>query len=1165
MKAIIRWAINNSPAMNVLMVAVLIIGAISAVSLRREQFPQFELEVILVSVPYPGASPEEVESGICLKIEEAVQALEGIKKITSISTEGIGSVIIELKSNVPDVQKTLNDVRSEVDRITTFPLLAEDPDIRQITMQKPAIRIGVIGLDDPSPNAEWRLREAAEKVRDDLLQLPGISQVEINGAKDFQIDIEISEKTLRKYGLTLKQVAEIIRRENLELPGGRLRTQSQEILLRGKNKQTTGKSISTIPLITLPSGVVLTVGDLGKVKDDFADTTSIHRINGKPGMVISVSATSQEDLLSASEQARNYAKKQKMPAGLRLEFWEDHSVEVNGRLTLLTKNGLQGLVLVFFVLAIFLEIRLAFWVAMGIPFSILAACAVLLMMGESLNMLSMFSFLMALGIVVDDAIVIGENIYAHRQQGKGRLQAAIEGTTEVVPSVIASVGTTTIAFIPMLYVTGVMGKFFAVLPVAMIAMLLASLFESAFILPCHLSHEHHEKDDTEKKKRLFGFIPRHLFSMHWLVASLLFVITFFLSHAKNYSGNSVLLASVVAVGGYCFLQLLFPSKGVLSASQNVNKLSSRFLQFVIQRLYLPLLKRSLQFPTMTLSVAVGILILSVGILKGGIVPWNFFPKSDANNIQARITFPDGTPSAITNAATKKIEETIYQLNQHYKKEGDEILRVVYRAVGSVTATNSMNQNERTNGSHIGTVRVELTNTEDRTVSSLEIIDRWRKMTGNIPGAESIQFNNLAMTPGGSPIEFKLLADAKLMPELEAAIEECKEKLSQSTGVFDVTDDSHPGKWEFQMTVKEKAKSMNISLQEIAGTVRSSYYGEEVMRLQRGRHEVKLMVRYPSSERRSLADFENIRVRAEDGVERPLTELVHVNVQRGYSEINRVNQKRSITVMADVDESQKVNGKKANASDIMKEFQKTFLPALLKKYPGISYRKEGKMEQTAESVSSLFYGFGIAMIAMYVLLTVEFRSYIQPLLVLMIIPFGIIGAIVGHIILQIPLTLFSVLGLVALSGVVVNDSIVLMDFINMRIKEGVPLTQALFDAGERRFRPVLLTSITTIAGLFPILFETSMQAQFLIPMATSLSFGLLLATLLVLILVPTLFMIYAKTIMPSVLVIESNEFHLETGKTVPQKQVPIFSLQNGDITSDDSTEESEQQSEVSSTR
>lgn len=1046
MKELIRSSIRNAPAMNTLMIGILLLGTVCFSMMRREVFPEFQLEIVLVSVPYPGASPEEIERGICQKIEEAVQTIAGIKKMTSVASENAGSVILELNADVKDVQRLVSEVRSEVDRIPSFPDLAEDPEVQQVTFREAAINVSVIAPDSEDPPNRLELRAVAEQVRDNLLLLPTVSQVNIKGALDYQIDIELDEDTLRKHGLSLPQVAEIVRRENLELPAGKIKSEGQEVLVRGKNKRLIGREIAELPLVTDPGGVVLTIDDLGTVSDEFTDGTAITETNGRPSLFLEVQRTSSEDLLKIAEEVHGYSDNAKLPEGYEVIAWGDRSTDVRDRLDMLVENGAMGLLLVFLVLAVFLELRLAFWVAMGIPIAMLGAGGILLAFGQTLNMLSMFAFLMALGIVVDDAIVVGENIYAHRQMGKSFLNAAIEGTYEVIPSVMASVTTTIIAFCPLLFVSGVMGKFIAVMPLAVIAMLVISLFESMFILPCHLAH-----------------------------------------------GDSL----VFRIMDFFF----YPLRGIVKLFERINRATAAMLERFIDTMYTPVLKVAVANPWTVMSIAAALLLVTVGLVNAGFVPFIIFPKTDANYLVAKITFPDGTPSTVTDAATQRMVEEFEKINQQF----DNVAKIVYRGVGTVENQGGGPGGQVSSGSHVGSITVELVESAQREVTSDELNSLWREAVDEIAGVEALTYGSLSMGPQGKPIEFKLLADPGSESYLEAAVEECKAKLGEYAGVNDIDDDSRPGKWEFQVGVKDRARALGVSSQDLANTIRASYYGSEVMRLQRGRHEVKLMVRYPPEQRRSLADLEEIRIRTgrdgQPGAELPITELADIKVVRGYNEINRLNQKRSITITADVDEDV------ANARETVADLQAGFMPELLARYPGLSVNWEGQQEQTQESVQSLFIATAVALVVMFALLTFEFTSYVQPLIILAIIPFGVIGAILGHMVLGLPLTLFSFFGLVALTGVVVNDSIVLIDFINARVRSGVPAQEAVVEAGRRRFRPVLLTSATTVAGLVPILLERSLQAQILIPMATSLAFGLLLATLLVLILVPTLYRIY----------------------------------------------------------
>ncbi|WP_442506200.1 efflux RND transporter permease subunit [Novipirellula sp. SH528] len=1065
MKRFIGWAIKNSPGMNVLMLALMLVGGISLWKMRREVFPEFELEVVMVTVPYPGATPQDTEEAICQKIEEAIRAIDGIKKVTSIAQEGSGYVLAELRSDVKDVQKVMSEIDREVNRIPSFPVLAEDPQIQQITFREAAIRVGVVGPDDRSREAELRLREVAEEVRDDLLQINAVSSASIMGSRDYQIDVEIPEATLRSYGLSLSQVASILRDRNVELPGGLLKSEGQEVLLRAKNKGRIGEEIAKLPLVTQPNGVVLTVADLGVVKDEFADVTATGEINGEPAMVVNVERTKSEDLLAMVDAVYEYVELKELPEGYRFEIWGDSSKDVRDRLSLLLRNGAQGLFLVFLVLALFLEIRLAVWVALGIPISILGAGAMLSWGDQTLNMLSLFSFLVALGIVVDDAIVIGENIYSHQQMGKSLLDAAIDGATEVLPSVAASVTTTVIAFSPMFFVSGVMGKFMAVIPFAVIAMLLISLWESTFVLPCHLAHRHH--------------------GVFRVISVVMYPLRPF--------GLVLGWASVRATQG---------------------------MDWVCTRFYVPTLKFSLRYPPFMIAVAIAMFLITIGMVRGGIVKSILFPKSDNNFLQATVVFPDGTSASETDRATQAMEEAIRRVSirvaerravetgisasEIYEQPVDKVtgpVRLTYRENGKITNTQGPMGGNGGGGSHLGQVFVELFDTEIRDIHSDLLLSMWREEVGELAGVEKINYGSVGVGPSGKPIEFKLLAQSENVDQLLAATEAIKSRLADFSGVYDIADDNTPGKWEFQFKVKDRALATGVTPMDLGDTVRNAYFGAEVMRLQRGRHEVKLMVRHPEEERNSLVDFREIRVRTADGKQSPITELADVELKRGFSEINRVDQMRSVTISADLDETT------ANADLIIGELQADFVPQLLTQYPAVSLRWEGQREQSNESVGSLMVGFGIAIVCMFVLLVLQFRSYVQPLLILAIVPFGMIGAVWGHAILGLPLTLFSMFGLVALAGVVVNDSIVLIDFINSRVRAGVPPRIALIESGERRFRPIMLTSLTTIAGLLPLLMEKSFQAQLLIPMAASLAFGLMLATSLVLLLIPVFYLIY----------------------------------------------------------
>ncbi len=1090
MRSIVKWAIKNSPAMNTILIASLIVGTISMVIMRREVFPAFALEVVLVSVPFPGSTPEEVEDGICQKIESAVFNVEGVKKMTSVAKEGFGFVVLELNSNVKDVQKVLNEVRSQIQQIQAFlPPRAEDPEVKQIVFRQPAISVGVIGpeLSDAAPRdgpealeRERQLRQLAEDVRQDILNLRArpptnpvrhffaplfqpkglaITSAEIAGSRPYEIAIEVSEDKLREFDISLRQFSQAVRQQNINVPGGKMETANQELLLRGDNKREIGAGIAQLPVITRPSGDVVTVGEMAEVIDGFEETTAVNLINGREGLVIEISKTNEEDLFTVVEAVKGYVAERKVPHGYELKVWGDVSVDVKDRIDLLSRNGIQGLILVFIVLAIFLELRLAFWVAMGIPISILGAGFVLLAFDQTLNMLSMFAFLMALGIVVDDAIVVGENIYIKRQAGMPYLQAAIEGTVEVLPSVAASVTTTIIAFMPLFYVVGVMGKFISIMPLAVIAMLVISLLESTFVLPAHLAH-----DDN-------------------------------------------LFTKIIGLVFYIF-------KPVVVVLAWVNQRASAGLAWVIDRLYSPLLYYCLNNKPVVVCSMLGGIAMMIGLGAAGFLQIGFFPKLDGRKISATLAFPNGTAGDFAQDAAADLRDAFLELDREIQKTATpnfpdghpSVVDNLYEKVGE-SGDPLRGPTGVTNGSHVATVSVLLTQPGDRDITVRQMIARWRDKVKKISGTEALKFDAQSMGPGGSAIEFKILSDDKSVEYIEQAIEESKAYLATQVGVIDIEDDARMGKWELNLRLTEEGQASGLDEAAVAETIRAAYFGDEVMRLQRGRHEVKLMVRYPRDARVSMDGLNDLRIRDSQGVERPLVEVAEITFKQKVAEINRLNQRRSVTVVADVDKT------KANAAKIIAEMRASFVPELLERYKSsyganLSFNWEGEQQQTQESITSILTGFGVALLCMYVLLTLEFRSYIQPLIIMAIIPFAWAGAFLGHAIFGMEVTLFSLFGMIALTGVVVNDSIVLVDFINARVRGGTPLFEALMSAGKRRFRPILLTSMTTIAGLFPMLLETSLQAQVLIPMAISLIFGLLFGTLLILVLVPVFYDIYA---------------------------------------------------------
>ena len=1036
MKAVARWSIEHRVTVNLLMVLVIIVGVMSLFRMKREVFPYFSLDMVSIQVFYLGASPEEVEEGIIVKIEEKIQSVEGIKRIVSTAREGAGTVILELNEDVDDVQKVVDEVKTLVDSIDTFPEESETPLVQEVTIKEEAINLAVFG--DVS---EFALRRVAEKVRDDLLSFKSISQVNLAGIRDYEISVEISEEDLRRYGLTFDQVAAALKTGSLDLPGGVIKTAGGEVLIRSKGQRYTGREFETIPLITLVNGTIVSLGDVARIVDGFKESDQKGRFNGKPAALVQIRKTRDEDMVGIARTVHAYVQENRhaLPSNISIAPWGDLSLLVQDRIDLLKRNGVQGIVLVFLSLALFLRIGLAFWVALGIPISFMAAFFVLHYLGASINMISLFAFIMTLGILVDDAIIIGENIYAHYERGKKPLEAIIDGTGEVGVPVIMAVSTSIVAFMPLLYVSGIMGKFIMILPTAVIVILAVSLFEAFVILPAHLA-ESLERDyhKTVDRKR---WHTRLLDRIH------------------------------------------------------------RGLQHTIQHIYGPALKWVLINRYFTFASGVGVLIMILGLVAGGHVPFVLHPKGDTNYIQAELSYPLGTPVSITEATIKRIENAVPLLNRELsgtETKDKEIVLYSFSLVGTI-ARRGFEGPEI--GGHAGQIFLELLPSEERSITANEVLNRWRNLVGEIPGAERVIFATLTGGPGGNPIEIQLIGNNFI--DLKRAAEELKAEIARYQGTFDITDNFKPGKTEIKLRAKEAARPLGITLADLARQVRQAFYGDEAVRIQRGRDDVKVMVRYSEPERRTLGTIEEMRIRTPKGEEVPFSEVAEIVYGRGYSVINRIDRNRQITVISDLDEDV------ANAERIIGELNSSFLPDLIRRYPGIRYTFEGQKQRTNESVTSLLEGFAIAILGIYLLLATQFRYYVQPVVVMVALPFGIVGAILGHLVMGLSLTLLSLFGVVALSGIVVNDSIIMLDFINRAIRKGVPLMQAVEESGKARFRAVILTSLTTIAGLLPLLLERSFQAQFLIPMAVSIAFGLMVATVLTLLFVPTLYLIVAE--------------------------------------------------------
>ncbi|MFC1815516.1 efflux RND transporter permease subunit [Thermodesulfobacteriota bacterium] len=1032
MKFLGNWSIHNRVTVNLIMVFIIVAGLFSVLRMRREMFPQFALDMINISVGYPGSSPEEVEEGICIKIEERIKGIEGISRTFSNAYEGRGSVTVELDTGA-DGQNILDEIKAEVDRIDTFPDEAEEPVVTEIINRNPAISVAIYG--DAS---EKRFHQIGEKIRDDLIDTGPISLAELVGVRDYEIAVEISEENLRRFGISFDHIVDTIRTGSIDLPGGAIKTSQGEILVRSKGQLYSGNEFEDLPLITLKDGAVIRLGQVATVTDGFEDVDVKTRFNGKPAVLVQVNRTNSEDVIEISKVVRNYVRTHthKMPQGVNLAIWFDLSTLVRDRINLLLRNGTQGMILVFITLALFLNLRLAFWVAMGIPVSFLGAFMVLEASGATINMISLFAFIMTLGILVDDAIIIGENIYTHFGRGKTPKEAVVDGLKEVGGPVIMAVTTTVVAFIPLMFIAGIMGKFIAVMPKAVIAILVISLIEALVILPAHL--------------------------------------------------DQALTRSTPESGRIHFGRL------------RIRQRLERGLTILIERYYIPVLKYVIKNRYFTFSVGLGILIISLGLVKGGYVPFVFFPKAESDWIIAEINYPLGTPVEVTEKTIQHLENNAFELNGLFAERLKQTNLIVntFSMVG-VIPRRDWKPGEF--GGHVGEVWIELLTSEKRpTISVNSILNTLRQQVGEIPGLDRIAFFTMEGGPGGNPIEIQLAG--KDFDQLRQAADELQAEIATYPGTFDIGDDFKPGKQEKQVRIRKGSKSLGISMRDLARQLRQAFYGEEALRIQRGRNDIKVLVRYAENERRNISGIEEMRIRSADGREIPIDVVADITDGRAYSVIHRVDRKRVITVISDLDETI------ANASQIVTDLKQNFFPKLIERYPGLQYDLEGQEKRTRESIASLKRGFILALVGIFFLLASQFKSYYQPVIIMMAIPFGLIGAIVGHLIMGLQITMISLFGIVALSGIVVNDSLILIDFINRSIRRGADKDIAVVESGKSRFRPVLLTSVTTVAGLLPLLLERSFQAQFLVPMAVSISFGLLAATGLTLLYVPALYLI-----------------------------------------------------------
>jgi multidrug efflux pump subunit AcrB len=837
-------------------------------------------------------------------------------------------------------------------------------------------------------------------------------------------------------------VANAIRRSSLDLPGGAVKTEGGEILLRTKGQRYRGPEFERIVVLSRPDGTRLTVGDIATVVDGFEDSDTASRFDGKPAALIQVYRVGDEGALDVAAATKRYLAEDlgpRLPAGVHASTWDDDSIILRQRIGLLLRNARLGLVLVFLCLAVFLNLRLAFWTTMGIPISFLGGLWLIPQLGVTVNMISLFAFIVVLGIVVDDAIVVGENIYEYLERGMRPMDAAVRGVREMAMPVVFAVLTTVAAFAPLLFVSGNMGKVMRQIPIVVISVLLMSLVEALLILPAHLS------------------------------------------------------GRTSPIG-----RALRPVTGALDGVQGRVQ---RGLQWVIDGPYRGTLELALEWRYATVALALAVLLVVGGMIAGGFVKFTFMPKIDADNMVAKLTMPQGTPVEQTQAVLARLEAAVFQLADEVDAGRPEGAPSILRHISSVVGEQPSGRghgpvtSSGSGGSNIGEVNVELLGSESRDTSSSALVSRWRELVGEVPGAVALTYS-ASLFSSGDAISVQLAHRDFLT--LLRAVERLQANLSEYPGTEDIADSFLPGKQELKLDLTPEGRSAGLTLSDLARQVRAGFYGEEVQRVQRGRDDIRVMVRYPEEERRSLGDIEQMRVRLPDGSEVPFSTVATVDAGRGYAVINRTDRRRVVTVSADVDESV------ANANEINADLRRNVLPRLTHEFPGLAFDFEGSQREQSESLGSLATNFVVAQLAIFALLAIPFRSYAQPLIIMSAIPFGLIGAVGGHIVMGLDLTLLSLFGMVALTGVVVNDSLIMIDLINRERADGTALDQAIRDSGMRRFRPILLTTATTFLGLSPMILETSLQARFLIPMAVSLGFGIVFATAITLILVPTLY-------------------------------------------------------------
>jgi len=1050
----IAWFADNSVAANLLMIILLAGGVIMAPQIKQEVFPEVSLDVVIVQVPYPGAGPEEVEQGVVLAVEEAVREVEGVDEIRSTSVEGRGVVEVELLSG-NDSQEALNDVKSAVDRITSFPEDAEDPEVSLATNRRQVATVVIHGDVD-----RHTLKRLGEDARNELLAHQEVSVVELAGLPPPEIGIEVEQETLRRYGLSLPQLGARIAESSVELPAGSIDTSGGEILIRTTERRRRAEQFEDVAVISQDDGTRVTLGEIASIEDEFRDTDRASFFDGEPAVKVQVFRVGDQTPLEVADRVHAFVdeRQNNSPEVVEYEIWDDQSEIYADRMSLLLDNSYLGLALVLVILGLFLESRVAFWTTMGIPISFLGAMLFMPALGVSLNMISLFAFLLTLGIVVDDAIVVGEAIFEKQSHGERDLASALEGTREVGVAVTFAVLTTVTAFSPMLFVPGIMGKFFKHIPLIVIPIFLVSLVEVLLILPAHLSHRNPFVDAVAAAVNFVSTLPARLFS----------------SQPRGEEGYT----NPIVAGQRAF------SEGV-----------ERF----VEEVYRPTAELLLEYRYVTLAASFSLLMLTGGVVGAGFIKFEFMPKIEGDRVIASVQMPAGTPVD----RTRKVMDRLVDKGQEVLNESDSEKYIGEGIMAELGVTGTFNEGpgpgNSTSGSHLTQVAISLISPGRREMSSKEFSERWREKVGEIPGADSVDYQYDIGPGAGEPVAIELRHEDTEV--LRRAAGELARKMKEYEGVFDVSDGFQLGKQQLELELKPAGRAAGLTETDLARQVRAAFFGHEVAREQRGRDELRIYVRRPEHERKSQYYLKNMIVRTPQGQEMELQQAAKIHRSRAATSIEREGGGRVVDVTGDVDSSVTTGG------EVTASLQEDVLPEMMDRIPGLSYELSGEQQERREAFDALKVGFAIALLVMFALMAVAFRSYVQPAIIMAGIPFGIVGAVVGHLAMGFNLSLVSLFGLVALSGVVVNDSLVLVTAINnYRRNEGMEPLQAVAEGGARRFRPILLTSLTTFFGLAPMIFETSIQAQFLIPMALSLGFGVLFVTVIALIIVPALYLV-----------------------------------------------------------